>query len=450
MSDVATSPTLASPTLTRWTAEQVLALAPDASAQKAARGLASARPWRDIGCHDGDPPTLWGLCKGSGANPYQTCVDLAEPAYRCSCPSRKFPCKHALGLLLLWAAGGVDSNEPPAWVKEWHGSRADRRAKASTTPARSGPSPKAQAQRAARVAAGLDELDRWLGDQVRSGLAGASSAGYGHWEAMAARLIDAQAPGAASAVRALAGAASNPTGERLLAELALLRLLVTGYRRIGELPEPLAATVRGHVGVPVPTEEVLAGPPVRDRWSVVGVRDETEDRLTVRRAWLHGIDTGRSALVLSFAAPGQALSADLVVGSTLDADLCFFPGALPLRALVGTRHGLVAATVPAGATVAAALRGYAEAMAADPWLARWPMLLAEVVPGQAKSGSAAGSGRWYLVDSSGNGLPLDPAVGVPWRLVAACGGHPATVAAEWSPAGLRPLTAWVDGKLVRP
>jgi hypothetical protein len=255
---------------------------------------------------------------------------------------------------------------------------------------------------------------------------------------MAARLIDAQAPGVAGTVRGLASAASDPTGERLLAELALLRLLVAGYRRIDELPEPLAATVRGHVGVPVQTEEVLAGPAVRDRWSVVGVNDETEDRLTVRRVWLHGADSGRPALVLSFAAPGQPLSADLVLGTVLDADLHFFPGALPLRALVGTKHALVEPAAPAGVPVAAALRGYAEALAADPWLTRWPMVLAEVTPATA-----------HLVDGAGAGLPLDPAAEVPWRLLAASGGHPVTVAGEWSLAGLRPLTAWASGRLVR-
>ena len=426
--------------LTRWTAEQVLALAPDASAQKSARSLATPRPWRDAGGSDDDPPTIWGLCQGSGAKPYQTCVDLAEPAYRCSCPSRKFPCKHALGLLLLWSAGGVPSGEPPDWVHDWQAVRAARKEKAQAAPARSGPSPRAQAQRAARVVAGLDELDRWLGDQVRSGLAGASGLGYGHWEAIAARLVDAQAPGAAGAVRRLAGAASDPTGERLLAGLSLLRLLVCGYRRLAELPEPLAATVRAQVGITVPTDEVLAGVPVRDRWQVVGLRDEIDERLSVRRVWLSGATGGRPALVLSFAAPGQALAADLVVGATLDADVCYFPGALPLRALVATRHAAVESGPPAGVPVAAALLRYAEALAADPWLERWPMVLAGV--------TAVGGPRWHLVDGTGAALPLDRAVEEPWRLVAASGGHPVTVAGEWTPAGLRPLTAWVDGRLV--
>ncbi|MRT44910.1 SWIM zinc finger family protein, partial [Xylella fastidiosa subsp. multiplex] len=88
----------------RWSADQVLALAPDAASRKAGSKLGAAGPWSEAG--SSDEGAVWGLCKGSGSKPYQTVVDLADaagPAYKCSCPSRKFPCKHALGLLLLWA-----------------------------------------------------------------------------------------------------------------------------------------------------------------------------------------------------------------------------------------------------------------------------------------------------------------------------------------------------------
>ena len=195
----------------------MLHLAPDASAQRAARGLATARPWRDTG-HGADPPSLWGLCAGSGAEPYQTCVDLTEPAYRCSCPSRKLPCKHALALMLLWSAGAVESTSPPPeWVTEWLASRADRQAKCRRPRGTPGPphrprdaDSKTVQRRADRVEAGLAELDRWLTDQVRQGIAGATRAGYAHWDTMAARLVDAQAPALASSVRRLASVADRP------------------------------------------------------------------------------------------------------------------------------------------------------------------------------------------------------------------------------------------------
>jgi uncharacterized Zn finger protein len=81
-----------------WTTEQVLSLAPDASSAKAGRDLAAARKWLTLG-QEGQ--AVWGECQGSGKSPYQTQIDLSEPAFRCTCPSRKFPCKHGLGLLLL-------------------------------------------------------------------------------------------------------------------------------------------------------------------------------------------------------------------------------------------------------------------------------------------------------------------------------------------------------------
>nr|WP_256251967.1 SWIM zinc finger family protein [Streptomyces sp. yr375] len=43
-------------------------------------------------------------------------------AYLCSCPSRKSPCKHVLGLLLLWSTEGeasVPTGRPPAWAERW-------------------------------------------------------------------------------------------------------------------------------------------------------------------------------------------------------------------------------------------------------------------------------------------------------------------------------------------
>jgi SWIM zinc finger len=424
---------------TPWSAEQVLALAPDASSQKAARGLATTKPWQATG-RSADGQTLWGLCAGSGKQPYQAGVDLSAPAYRCSCPSRKFPCKHALGLMLLWAAGSVPESEPPDWVVEWTAGRAERQAKAATRVA-APPSEKTQKQRASRVDGGLDELDRWLADQVRQGLAGAGALGYAHWERMAARLVDAQAGTVAGVVHRLPAVAGDP--QRLLAELALLRLLVCGYRRLPELPDALAATVRTRIGFPVSTDEVLATPPVRDEWLVTGSRTEQDERLTTRRVWLRGRSTGRPALVLHFAAPGQTLPADTPLGTGLDADLHYYPGSQPLRALIGARHAAPAsAWAGCGDTVAEVLDGYAEALAGDPWLERWPVLLSAVTP------VALGSG-WGLLDAKGDALPLAASAVPPWRLVAVAGGEPVTVAAEWSVAGLSPLTVWDGERVVR-
>ena len=116
-----------------------------------------------------------------------------------------------------------------------------------------------------------------------------------------------------------------------------------------------------------------------------------------------------------------------------------------MRVLIAQRHAPAApmSSAEGALPVPEAMREYAHALAADPWLERWPMLVAEVVPARAGAG-------WCLAPADGGGgIPLDPAVGAPWRLVAAAGGRPVTVAGEWTADGLRPLSVWAGGRLVR-
>ncbi len=420
----------------RWSPAQVETLAPDPASVKAARSLAGPGSWSAAGLVD---DFLWGICRN-----YQVCVDLSGPAFKCSCPSRKIPCKHTLGLLLRWAESDVPGGPAPAFVDEWRAARA--KAAAAKPRAAATPDPVAAAkrveQRAERVAGGMAELRRWLDDQVRQGLAGAQRGGHKSFETMAARLVDAQAPSAANAVRRLGYAAGvgSQWADRLLGELALLRLLVAGHERLADLPPELAATVRSRIGFPVATDDVLAGPRVTDRWQVLGQVEIDDGALTTRRTWLHGSGHGRFALVLSFAAPGQPLTADLIPGTEFRGDLAFYPGAAPLRALVASRDSAAEPFgEPDGAVpLAEALGGWATTVAAEPWRYDAPVLLAGVRPGP----------EGWLIDESGAALPLAPGHREPWWLLAAAGGRPATVAAEWSPAGLRPLAGWVDGDYV--
>jgi hypothetical protein len=442
----------------RWSRTQVLGLAPDTASQRAAEGTANPRWWSEEGCYAaGGVAAVWGACKGSGAKPYRSCVDLTGPAYRCTCPSRKFPCKHALALLLRWSEGGVPATAGlPAWVAEWVEQRRERDSastarRAARSQGAGAADPEAARRRAerreGRVAAGLDDLDRWLRDQVRHGLAEAERAGYRHWETTAARLVDAQAPGPAGVVRRLAAVPRSGDGwpARLLEEYALLRLLVVAARRLPDLPEELRQVVRSRVGFTVSRDEVLAGSAVGDRWDVLGQHDFEEDRIKVRRVWLRGRGSGRMALVLSFAAVvGQSLDASLVTGTAVDAELSFYPGTPALRALVAGRRGTVEARVPPGGTVAALLADYAAALASDPWLDTWPALLSCAGLGRGAPRRAGGDG-WLLVDPDGDAVPLHPDAGQPWRLAALSGGGQVTVAGEWTPQGLLPLTVWDAG-----
>src|SRR5215468_6532098 len=92
--------------------EQVLALAPDASSAAAGKKLGTPAPWQNLG---GNDDAYWGECKGSAL--YQVRVARADLTAKCSCPSRKFPCKHALGLLVPAATApqALRATEPPEW-----------------------------------------------------------------------------------------------------------------------------------------------------------------------------------------------------------------------------------------------------------------------------------------------------------------------------------------------
>jgi hypothetical protein len=454
----------------------VTALAPDVVSQRAAQRLAVPSTWPLTGwatapaVEPGPEGAVWGECRGSAASPYRTIVDLSGPAYRCTCPSRKFPCKHALGLLLLWSEGAVAAApELPGWAAEWlaaRGGRAARRDEAAD--AGDGPpagtrselaDPAAARRRAeqreARVETGLAELDRWLCDQVWQGLAEVQRAGYRHWDTMAARLVDAQAPAVASLVRELAGVPRSGAGwaGRMLEEYALLRLLVTAYRRQHELPAPLRQTVRSRIGFTLRQADVPAAQGalrVADQWDVLALRDLELDKLRTRRVWLRGRHSGRPALVLSFSAvAGQELDSSLAVGTTVEAELAFYPAAAPLRAVVLNRQPAAPpAGPPEGVTLAALLDGWAAALARDPWLDPWPAVLSGVVPardparGPARDLARDRGAAWSLAEGSGDALPLHPGAQDCWPLVALSGGHPLTVAGEWSPRGFWPLTGW--------
>jgi len=420
----------------RWSAAQVLALAPDAAAARAGQGLASAAVWSATGTSG---RAVWGRCQGSRATPYQVVAELDGPAYRCSCPSRKSPCKHVLGLLLLWSAGTVPPADEPDWLPE---------ATAPRQRARTGElaDPEAARQRAARradrVAAGVIELDSWLTDQVRRGLSGLEQQGYTELGRLAARMVDAQAPGLAGSLRRAAATVGRGHGwpGDLLQELAMVHLATAAHARLDELPAPLAETVRSRIGRTVPTASVLTGGErLTDDWLVLGQVVEIDERLTARRLWLRGTTTGRPALVLSFAPAGQSLDAPAgAPGAVVPATLSFYPGAVPLRALVTPAEEAPSYDARwAAGTVTDALTGYAEALAADPWLERWPVLLGDVRPARYGDG-------WALVDAAGNGLPLSDGTD-PWPLLSVGAGAGLTVAGEWNDRyGLRPMTCW-DG-----
>jgi hypothetical protein len=433
-----------------WTSDGVAALAPDSASSAAGQALATPRKWLELGRSD---RAIWGLCQGSGKQPYQARVDLGEPAFKCNCPSRKFPCKHGLGLLFLFAksADAFTTGNEPGWVAEWIGERLARATKKAEQAKNVVEKPvdlEAQARRVAqresRVRDGIASCRVWLEDLVRRGLAAAQSDPPAHWEQAAARLVDAQAPGLASFIRRIPGMMASGPGwdTRTVDLLGRMHLLLRAAERIDELPDDLAVDVRTALGWNQSREDALDAPAIADRWVAIGQVIEEEERFRAVRTWLLGRHTGRHALILEFAHGMQPLERTIVPGASFEGELAFYPSRQPLRALLKSQT----ATVPLDAdfaraenfTIDSGLMKYAQALSANPWTFRWPMVLSAVRP-------VPDGARWFLADAENRSLPLRPAFTRTlqlWRLVSRSGGSPLTVIVEWDGISALPISAF--------
>jgi hypothetical protein len=423
-----------------WTPERILALAPDSSSASAGRDLAAKKNWVSLGKTD---TAIWGECQGSGKNPYQTRIDPLEPAFKCSCPSRKFPCKHGLGLFLLLQsdAAAFTMDTPPAWVTEWLEGRTKRVEAKETKKALVAADPKAGekrvAARAKKVSAGLEELSVWLRDLVRTGLSSVQNKPYSFWDGMGARLIDAQAPGAARMVRELAGIASSGEGwtQKLLERLGKIHLLCEAYSRIDSLPDTVQADVQTAIGFTQSQDELLEQPGIEDRWQVLGIVEERQDRLRSRRAWLRSEKSGRYAMLLDFAHGNLPFERILEPTSVLEGELVYFPSNRPTRAIIKKAERdfeRVTDKFEGLPNFEAVLEQYANALGTQPWLERIPVTISSLIPQQIGE-------HWVLRDSGDQILSLSSNYDHVPNLLAISGGYPISMFGEFDGQTLLPL-----------
>ncbi|MBK1710242.1 hypothetical protein EDC29_108111 [Marichromatium gracile] len=432
-----------------WTVEQVNGMAPDTASIAAGRKLASAAKWQRLGQTD---RLIWGEIRGSGSTPYQTCIDTAGPAFKCSCPSRKFPCKHSLGLALAHAesTSAFATDAPPQWVAEWldkREARSEREARGKTKTAepvdpataqrRAAAQAKRRDQREEKMQAGLDELQRWLADTLRQGLARAME--QQSWDHMAARLVDAQIPGLARWLRRCQEAryGSEQWQGTALQALSRLQLILDACQRRETLPEPVRADLDELLGIPLAKETVLTQPGVADIWRVMGKWTSDADRLQVQRTWLRGERTQRWALLLDFAVAGAVLPIMPPEGVGIEGELAFYPATWPVRALLKTQRGTEPAQpnamIAAGDGLDGLYRTYAERLAATPWLERIPAALRDLTPVKVDE-------HWLLIDAAHRQIPLAPHFPLRWELLAMGGGAPVQLFGEWDGEAFFPLT----------
>ncbi|TPN84906.1 SWIM zinc finger family protein [Mesorhizobium sp. CU3] len=412
------------------------ALAPDQASLGAAAKLTKRSNWPRLESH-AQLPLIWGECQGSGSNPYRVAFDTSDHGYKCTCPSRKFPCKHILALAWIGAtaeASFTRVDQTPDWVNDWLGRRrkpgqppaqAPARAEGKSIDEASRPEEIAPVEDAAAVerreaaqrkraedtrsavSAALDELDQWIADQLRLGLAGFVDACSERCRRIAARLVDLKATALAGRIDELPARLMALRGEErpdaAIRELGKLVLLAKAWRAA-----PDDAELKRLVSTSETRDQILANPDavqVESDWEVLGEKIETRrEGLVSHATWL---------LDLKSPTPRFALLLD------------FFP------ASAGRRSGAWPAFVPEadGDPLAA----YAAFQDGAPWLSDCPIILpAGAIALDDKDGA------WWQAVSDPHGIALPVAGSVDQTLL---GLDLTATAALWNGARLELLAS---------
>lgn len=432
------------PALAQWSRQRIAELAPNDLILGKARVLAQARAWKTTAYGRG---LIWGQCKSSGERVYQVAIDLDQQRLRCTCQERYHPCRHALALLLYYTSLKIVdevATTPPAWVAELLDTPAP------TLPTVEGIAQQKREQRLkqriAPMQQGVSDLEQWLLDLVRQGLAAAAVQEAAFFGSFASKMVDQKLGGVARRIRQWPELLVATDGfERLLEEVSALYLFVQAFKQIGALDEPRQSDLLRIAGVNPKKEEVLSsGQQVSDIWLVVGVTEKEEDGLRSRKHYLIGQESGKVGLLLEFAWKRAPFEHQWAAGSAWKGTVVFYPGSFPLRVLVQRVQPYTSTLPPlkSHANLSGFSTAYAHALAANPWIGAFPGLINGV--------SATRQGREvWVVDSDGQGLPSVTEGLLGWKLLAACQGKAVMVFGEWNGRSFYPLAIVSDGR-VRP
>lgn len=422
------------------TEEQILTLAPDESSKKAGKELANPSKWITKGANE---QAIWGECQGSGSKPYQTQIDVSNIAFKCSCPSRKFPCKHGIALGLLYARqqNSFTETSMPPWVNDWiikRSQKEEKKAEKKDKPVDEAAQAKRQQAREQKVVDGIEELLTWIKDIIRNGIINIPEKGYQYWDGMAKRMVDAQAPGLAGMVRGLSNINYFKEGwqTNFLDALLNIYLIAKGYQN-KDLLEPLVLQdVRNWIGFTINQDELKQKQGVKDVWLVTGKQVSDDDSLTVERNWLYGINSNQYALVLQFIIRGQGAGVLLSPGMFIDAEIVYFPSVSPLRALIKeqatTNTRLPQQLFESWKAVAEAESAICSQL---PVRNERPYAIQELLP-------VFHDNQWWLKDKSEDLISVGEDFAKMWKLLALSGGHSLDMVVLGKENKYQPIGVW--------
>lgn len=173
--------------------ELVIQLAPNDSAVTNARKISRTNGFYSLK-RTADNMLIYGECKGSGKNPYYTSADFMgeTPVFRCSCPSRQFPCKHSLALMFDWISGkNFEIGEVPEDIKRKRAKIADKEQKTESGASRPKKTNKsAVTKKLKKQREGLELAGNFVNDILSRGVSSVNNASCRQYQALAKQLGD--------------------------------------------------------------------------------------------------------------------------------------------------------------------------------------------------------------------------------------------------------------------
>lgn len=306
------------------------------------------------------------------------------------------------------------------------------------------PPPHQQQKQLVTIQTGLAELELWLHDLVRNGLASVRHKPKKYWLTMADRMIDVKATGIAAELRLLAAVPPDDAewAETILRRISRLYLLIQGFQQFELLVPEVQADLYTAVSRQSRNASLLNNPVIRDWWHILGQETELSGRRHIQHIWLWGEQSNRAAKISRIAHGQRHKTFNWVTGTVLDANLQFYIGTTPLRAQIIEQFdaSLPKRAVIGNASIKAALGDFNQALAANPWLNQFPMFLTAVPTHH--------NARWFLQDESGSNLLLPTHYKRKWHLLALSQGHPLPIFGLFDGRTLTPLSVWSDNRIL--
>ncbi|BDS11051.1 SWIM zinc finger family protein [Aureispira anguillae] len=437
-----------------WTDEKITALAPNDSTERRGRTLANSSKWNYLATNY---EAIWGECKGSGSQPYLVQINLKGPKYKCSCPVRKPPCKHVLGLFFLFAKSSAvfKYQAPPEAVQNWlsrHNSPTVSTTKTTKTSSliktdqelekAKQAKEKRWQQRVQLMSSGMDELELWLTDVVRQGIANVEVQKASFWNHTAAKMMDAKLPRISTYLKETHQIVLQHQNwsEQVVARLGELYLWIEAFKKRANLSPDLQEELYRMLGKTVKKADVIENnPAIKDNWLVIGKKEGVDiEGRNFRRVWLQGQSTDKKALILDYAFGHIGYEHQYIVGDLLKGQLAYYSSLCPQRAVFAHFESAPlhqSIEFKTYANVNELLNQYSQTIAKSPWLSIFPVGLSNL------HAFIDEDQQLQLKDDQNFILPLAPIEEhIIWKILAISGGHSIDLFGEWNGLVFTPLS----------